>query len=119
MAANLLRFGAGNIPCLQYGEEFLSCDEGIQFSIRSGSGYPGSGGCFYGHGKLYLSNLRAIFVPNSQNALFHSFYLPYALLDAMELDKPFLFGDTLVTGICAPVCPHLQTKMEGIVLHFL
>lgn len=43
------------------------------------SGYPGQGGCFYGHeGRCYVSQYRVVFVSDTQGyTAYRSFSLPF------------------------------------------
>lgn len=77
-------------------------DEGIRFSIESGSGYPGQGGCFYSCGKLYLTNVRLIIVPDVPSAFLTGFTLPFTLMKECSLETPWI-GDAVVKGVIEPI----------------
>lgn len=49
------------------------------FALRECSGYPGQGGCFYGHeGRCYVSHYRVVFVSDTLGyTAYRSFSLPF------------------------------------------
>eukprot|EP00854_Cymbomonas_tetramitiformis_P016540 gene16540-19644_t len=64
-------------------------------------GYPGSGGSYYGKGKLFLSPSRITFVVDSRNVTFDSFEMPLAQLNSARLKKKF-FGSSTIRGSMNP-----------------
>ncbi|TMW67101.1 hypothetical protein Poli38472_012217 [Pythium oligandrum] len=60
-------------------ESFFFLMDHVKLTVESGSGYPGEGGCFYGHtGRCYVSQYRVVVVsdPNVRTA-YRSFSLPF------------------------------------------
>lgn len=102
MAANSMLFN-GETPCLVAGESFFCVDDKVSFECLSGSGYPGSAGSYFGAGKLWVTNLRLIFVPSRPSPAFHSFCIPFLALYDAKIDVPLLFGDTTIVGKCTPL----------------
>jgi hypothetical protein len=96
-----LRFSAAGM--FSIGLNHLLCLTSLDCFVSVLSGYPGAGGNFYGEGKLFITNLRVIFVPNRPTPSFHSFFLPLVGIHDPKLDVPFLLGKTTIEGKVAPI----------------
>lgn len=113
MAANCVYLRGGN-PIPAVGETFLSCDEDIKIEVESGNGFPGRGGCYYGTGKLYVSDRRLLFIRAGPNPQFNSFSIPYCLLKKFKLKTPF-FSSAYLNGEVRPV-PHGGLNGNGTII---
>ncbi|GAB9471291.1 hypothetical protein Gpo141_00008509 [Globisporangium polare] len=60
-------------------ENFFFLIQRVKLTVESGGGYPGQGGCFYGHeGRCYVSQYRVVFVSDTQGyTAYRSFSLPF------------------------------------------
>jgi len=87
MAANCVYIRNGD-PVPAVGETFVSCDGDIKIEVESGNGFPGNGGCYFGEGKLYVTDRRLLFIRAGPNTQFSSFSIPFALLQKNKNKNP-------------------------------
>jgi len=101
MAANCVYIRNGD-PVPAVGETFVSCDEDIKIEVESGNGFPGNGGCYFGEGKLYVTDRRLLFIRAGPNTQFNSFSIPFALLQKIKIKTPFL-SSAYISGETKPI----------------
>jgi len=101
MAANCVYIRNGD-PVPAVGETFVSCDEDIKIEVESGNGFPGNGGCYFGDGKLYVTDRRLLFIRAGPNTQFNSFSIPFALLQKIKIKTPFL-SSAYISGETKPI----------------
>lgn len=87
-------------------EQFLlETDDIIEFSFICGNGYPGSTlGYASPSGKLFITDLRMIFLPLPEYPLFKSFSCYYNKISDVSLQKAALLSFSK-TKLCARITP--------------
>ncbi|TYZ64158.1 hypothetical protein PybrP1_004452 [[Pythium] brassicae (nom. inval.)] len=60
-------------------ESFFFLVPRVKLTVESGNGYPGQGGCFYGHeGRCFVSQYRVVYVSDTADyTAYRSFSLPF------------------------------------------
>lgn len=88
-------------------EEFhLETDDISEFTWICGNGYPGSSiGFGSPAGKLFVSDLRLIFVSETKFPRFQSFSCPFHKILKLSFERPsiFSFSKTILTASISPV----------------
>lgn len=88
-------------------EKFLlETDDILEFSYICGNGYPGSTlGYASQSGKLFISDLRVVFLAVPELPLFKSFTCPFNKISNVSLQKGslFSFSKTILTSKITPV----------------
>ncbi|KAI9208863.1 uncharacterized protein BJ171DRAFT_577210 [Polychytrium aggregatum] len=96
------------------GEKFYFSQDKVSFSYLSGNGYPGSGDCFMSpSGKVYVSNVRVVYVANPSQPNFHSFSAPLHNIRNGKLQQPWL-GANFYEAHAYPV-PLSNLRKPGVV----
>ncbi|KAF1328823.1 hypothetical protein FI667_g6511, partial [Globisporangium splendens] len=73
-------------------ENFFFMIQHVKLTVESGNGYPGQGGCFYGHeGRCYVSQYRIVFVSDTtEYTAYKSFSLPFYCIRDWKFHISFL-----------------------------
>ncbi|KAH6562298.1 hypothetical protein BASA60_011166 [Batrachochytrium salamandrivorans] len=92
-----------SLPVWNTGEKVFITQDNVRLECESGDGYPGSTGSLYSkQGCLYLTNMRAVYIPSPPIPGLSSLTIPLLNLTKGKLVQPWL-GPNRYDGVVTPV----------------
>lgn len=106
MALNPNLYGNG-MPVAFVNEMFVLIRDGVEFEVDK---IPGaSGGIAKAKGKIYLSNIRMVFVADKPTGNFIAFDMPLLYVHGEKFNQP-IFHCNNISGLVEPVVPDDQHR---------
>ncbi|KAI3694956.1 hypothetical protein L1987_77942 [Smallanthus sonchifolius] len=106
MALNPNLYGNG-MPVAFVNEMFVLIRDGVEFEVDK---IPGAaGGTVKAKGKIYLSNIRMVFVADKPTESFTAFDMPLLYVHGEKFNQP-IFHCNNISGLVEPVVPEGQHR---------